>query len=101
MAKKETAHESTAAKKPVAKASCKKPTKSVATKKTSEKNDTPALKQLKLVKSDEWLAPFAPAIEGRHQHVIDKMTEITGGKQKLSEFATGYLYYGLHREEKK
>ena len=77
--------------------------KSAATsKKTADKKKVAAPPQLKLVRSDEWLAPFEPAIAGRHQHVLDKMSELTnGGKQKLSEFATGYLYYGLHFEDKK
>ena len=77
--------------------------KSAATsKKTADKKKVAAPQQLKIVRSDEWLAPFEPAIAGRHQHVLDKMSELTnGGKQKLSEFATGYLYYGLHFEDKK
>jgi len=71
------------------------------TKKASDKKNA-APQQLKIVRSDEWLAPFEPAIAGRHQHVLNKMAELTnGGKQKLSEFATGYLYYGLHFEDKK
>ena len=75
--------------------------KAAATKKAGDKKAA-APQQLKIVRSDEWLAPFEPAIAGRHQHVLDKMAELTnGGKQKLSEFATGYLYYGLHYEDKK
>ncbi len=75
-----------------------------ATKKGADtkKKKNVAPQQLKLVRSDEWLAPFEPAINGRYQHVLDKMAELTnGGKQKLGDFATGYLYYGLHYEDKK
>ena len=77
-------------------------TKKAAATKTAGDKKAAAPQQLKIVRSDEWLAPFEPAIAGRHQHVLDKMAELTnGGKQKLSEFATGYLYYGLHYEDKK
>ena len=76
--------------------------KAAATTKKAADKKAAAPQQLKIVRSDEWLAPFEPAIAGRHQHVLDKMAELTnGGKQKLSEFATGYLYYGLHYEDKK
>jgi 1,4-alpha-glucan branching enzyme len=55
-------------------------------------------KALNLIKKDEWLKPYADAIEGRHQHAISKEAELTeGGKRSLSEFADGYLYFGLHR----
>ena len=55
-------------------------------------------KTLNLVKNDPWLEPFAGAITGRHQHVLDKEAELTNkGKQTLSDFASGYLYFGLHR----
>ncbi len=75
--------------------------KAAATKKAGDKKAA-APQQLKLIRSDEWLAPFEPAIAGRHQNVLNKMNELTGGgKQKISEFATGYLYYGLHYEDKK
>lgn len=58
-------------------------------------------KTLNLVKNDPWLEPFASAITGRHQHVLDKEAELTNkGKQTLSDFASGYLYFGLHRTDK-
>lgn len=58
-------------------------------------------KTLNLVKNDPWLEPFADAITGRHQHVLDKEAELTNkGKQTLSDFASGYLYFGLHRTDK-
>ena len=47
--------------------------------------------------NDKWLQPYAEAIEGRHQHAVDKEAELTGGKQSLSDFASGYMYFGLHR----
>ena len=53
-----------------------------------------------LVRNDPWLQPFEPAISGRHQHAIDKLNELTRrGRQSLSDFADGYLYFGLHHTE--
>ena len=58
-------------------------------------------KTLNLIKNDPWLEPFADAIAGRHQFVLDKEAELTNkGKQTLSDFASGYLYFGLHRTAK-
>ena len=59
-------------------------------------NTTP---KLGIIESDPWLEPYSAAIEGRHQHALDKELELTGGKGTLSDFATGYLYFGLHRTE--
>ncbi|MBQ8737361.1 MAG: alpha amylase C-terminal domain-containing protein, partial [Bacteroidaceae bacterium] len=54
-----------------------------------------------LVKNDSWLEPYEGAINGRHQHVLDKLNELTNkGKNTLSDFASGYLYFGLHRTDK-
>ena len=65
------------------------------TKKTTTRkpNDT----RLKLVKCDPWLEPFNDAIQGRYDHVIYKLNELTGGKKSLAEIADGHLYFGLHR----
>ncbi len=52
---------------------------------------------LTIIEQDPWLQPFAKAIEGRHQHAIDKEKELTKDKITLADFATGYLYFGLHR----
>lgn len=54
--------------------------------------------RLKIVKNDPWLAPYNDAIQGRHDHVLSKMEELTGGSKSLSDFADGHLYFGLHRE---
>ncbi len=61
-------------------------------KKCAKKN------QLKILKNDVWLQPFAAAVEGRHNQVLHKINELTGNKSTLSDFASGYLYYGLHVE---
>ena len=56
--------------------------------------------KLKLIENDPWLEPFSAAIEGRYQRVLDKERELTGGKISLTEFASGHLYFGLHRTRK-
>ncbi len=67
----------------------------MATKK--EKNT----EKIGLVKNDSWLEPYEGAIVGRHQHALNKLKELTNnGKQTLSDFASGYLYFGLHKTEK-
>ncbi len=55
-------------------------------------------KQLALIKNDTWLSPYAQTITDRYNEVIRKKTELTGGEDKsLSDFATGHLYFGLHK----
>ncbi len=56
------------------------------------------VKHIGIVKNDPWLEPFEDAIRGRHDHVLYKLNELTnGGKQSLSDFASGHLYFGLHK----
>ena len=65
-------------------------------KAASRKAATP--QHIGIVKNDPWLEPFEGAIRGRHDHVLYKLNELTnGGKQTLSDFASGYLYFGLHK----
>ncbi|MBQ8056304.1 MAG: alpha amylase C-terminal domain-containing protein [Paludibacteraceae bacterium] len=57
-----------------------------------------AKKQLKLVKNDSWLAPYEDAIVGRYEYAKYKESSLlAGGQKSLSEFASGYLYFGLHK----
>ncbi len=57
--------------------------------------------KLKLIQNDPWLEPYSAAIEGRYQNVIDKEKQLTNnGKQSLSDLASGYLYFGLHKTDK-
>lgn len=51
---------------------------------------------MKLTDNDKWLKPFEAAIEGRHQHVVNKEKELVG-KKTLKEFASGHMYFGLQR----
>lgn len=55
------------------------------------------MNQLPLVNSDPYLVPFADAIQGRFDYFNLVEKRLTGENQTLSDFATGYLYFGLHR----
>lgn len=50
---------------------------------------------LKLIKSDPYLAPYSGAIEGRYNY-FRQVEKNLAGNGKLSDFANGHLYYGLH-----
>ncbi|MDR1526724.1 MAG: alpha amylase C-terminal domain-containing protein [Dysgonamonadaceae bacterium] len=53
---------------------------------------------LGLIKNDSWLEPYRSAIEGRYNYFVQKEKELTqDGKISLSDFASGHLYFGLHR----
>ena len=53
---------------------------------------------LKFVERDPYLAPYNLSIEGRHSYFLQRERELTkNGRQTLSDFASGYLYFGLHR----
>lgn len=54
-------------------------------------------KVLPLVKSDPWLEPFADAIQGRYDYFLSMEKRLAGEDGSLSDFATGYLYFGLHK----
>lgn len=56
-------------------------------------------KQLNIIAKDEWLKPYSEAIEGRHNHALSLEKELTNGST-LSDFATGHLYFGLHKSGK-
>ena len=54
-----------------------------------------------IVEGDSWLSPFSDIIYRRQLKVIEKEQELTGGDTvSLSDFATGYLYFGMHRLSK-
>ncbi len=56
------------------------------------------MESLKLIKNDPWLAPYEAAINKRYQYIINKENTLTGnGKQSLSGFASGFLYFGMHK----
>ena len=76
-------------------------TKKTATNVVKKKKASSAVvqPQLKMIKNDPYLEPFSDAINGRYQAAIDKKNELVGEKGNLSDFATGYLYFGLHKTE--
>ncbi|MDY4409912.1 MAG: alpha amylase C-terminal domain-containing protein [Prevotella sp.] len=50
-----------------------------------------------IVANDPYLEPYEDAIVGRHNHALWKIDQLTdGGCRTLSDFASGYDYYGLH-----
>jgi 1,4-alpha-glucan branching enzyme len=54
-------------------------------------------KQPEIAKNDPWLSPYSEIIYRRQIKVYEKEKELTGELKGLAEFATGYLYFGLHR----
>ncbi|MEA4935236.1 MAG: alpha amylase C-terminal domain-containing protein [Paludibacter sp.] len=52
---------------------------------------------LPIVKSDPYLEPYAPAIYGRYEYFQKVEKKLLNDNHSLSDFATGYLYFGLHR----
>ena len=59
---------------------------------------TSRTKHIGLVRNDSYLEPFEEAIKGRHEHALWKLGRLTrNGKTKLSDFANGHNYYGLHK----
>ena len=70
-------------------------TKKVAAKKVVEQKEP---EHIGLVRNDSWLEPFEGAIRGRHDHAVWKINQLTqNGKKTLSDFASGHLYFGLHK----
>ena len=49
-----------------------------------------------LIRNDPWLEPFAGTILRRHANA-EKKKEALIKRESLSGFASGYLYFGLHR----
>jgi 1,4-alpha-glucan branching enzyme len=50
-----------------------------------------------LVKHDPWLAPYTEIIYRRQLKLIEKEHELKVESKSLADFATGYLFFGLHR----
>lgn len=53
--------------------------------------------RLKILDTDPLLLPYGDIIEQRHNSIAARIGRLTAGKGSLSEFANGYLYYGLNR----
>ena len=68
-------------------------------KANSETKGTSKKVHIGLVQNDSWLEPFEDAIRGRHEHAVWKINQLTrNGKKTLSDFASGHLYFGLHKQ---
>jgi 1,4-alpha-glucan branching enzyme len=52
---------------------------------------------LNIIKNDPWLEPYSDIIKRRYHKTIDKEKELLKDVESLSEFASGYLFYGLQR----
>lgn len=59
------------------------------------------MRMLKLVKNDPYLHPFNDAINGRYKYYKKRLADLTSGTSSLSDFATGYMYFGLQKATKK
>ena len=53
-----------------------------------------------ILKIDPYLEPFKDDLELRMDNYFHKRAELVGEKGKLSDFADGYLYFGIHRTDK-
>lgn len=49
------------------------------------------------VENDPLLHPYADAIKGRHDYFLHIEKQLLSENHSLSDFATGYMYFGLHR----
>lgn len=49
-----------------------------------------------LVRNDPWLEPFTDLINRRHEAALTKAVDLRGSGT-LKEFASGHLYFGLHK----
>ncbi|MGQ8336072.1 alpha amylase C-terminal domain-containing protein [Sunxiuqinia sp. A32] len=54
--------------------------------------------KLKLIANDPYLEPHAEVITSRYQAATAKYAELAG-QQSLRDFASGHLWYGLHRTD--
>lgn len=52
-------------------------------------------KTLNLIKNDPWLEPFAGAITGRHQYVLDKEAELTNKETNPFRFCIGVSLFWI------
>ncbi len=55
---------------------------------------------LKILKIDPYLEPHAKDLEARYKSYVSKKKELAGKGGKLSDFANGYKFFGIHPTEK-
>lgn len=56
-------------------------------------------RRLPFVDSDGWLAPVADKIEARHERFIARLERIKESAGSLTDYANGYRYFGLTRDD--
>ncbi|SPY34790.1 1,4-alpha-glucan branching enzyme GlgB [Porphyromonas cangingivalis] len=55
---------------------------------------------LEIIKQDPWLEAYEKCILSRHDYAVSRERELLGSTHKsLSDFASGHLYFGLHKTE--
>ena len=54
------------------------------------------MKELNLIQKDPWLEPYRYTIEHRRQKTLSREHDLAG-ENNLQSFASGHLYFGLHR----
>ena len=57
-------------------------------------------KTLGIIRHDPWLAPYADAINGRHNDALRKEAELVGKNGNLVDFANAHQYFGLHKTKR-
>lgn len=55
------------------------------------------MNELQLIKNDPWLEPYRDVILRRNENARTREQALTGGSS-LQSFASGHLYFGLHRD---
>ncbi len=55
----------------------------------------------KIIQNDPWLEPYSDVIERRMLKTKEKEQDLLTNSESLFDFATGYLYYGLHKKNRK
>lgn len=56
---------------------------------------------MRLTENDPWLKPYEERIKKRNEYTHSRERSLTcGGDTSLEAFASGHLYYGLHRTDK-
>ncbi|MDR1698944.1 MAG: 1,4-alpha-glucan-branching enzyme, partial [Prevotellaceae bacterium] len=55
------------------------------------------MQTLDIIKRDPWLEPYTDAITARYNYALEREQQLIGTNKNLADFASGYLYFGLHR----
>ena len=52
-----------------------------------------------IIKIDPWLAPYSGEIDLRMDRFMERRKQLVDDARSVSDFADGYLYFGIHRAE--